>query len=57
MIGADGDVRTEHLSELKYTFMVIYEALRLFPPLKYVARQSDDDIDLGKVLKTFLCSK
>lgn len=53
VVGADGPVKIEHLSDLKYTIMVIYETLRLFPPIKYVGRKADDDIDLGKFIQIF----
>lgn len=43
----DDDLQIDHLSELKYTEMVIKETLRLYPIAPMMVRQTTGDIDLG----------
>lgn len=54
VVGVDGPVKSEHLPKLKYTLMVIYETLRVFPVIQYMARLASDDIKLGKYVRVHI---
>lgn len=48
VVGLDIPVEIHHLYDLKYTFMVIQETLRILPPISFFHRKADEDIELGK---------
>lgn len=41
------DLDNVKLSKLKYTEMCVKETMRLFPVLPFIARHSDEEIEIG----------
>lgn len=45
---AEEPVTQDHISQLSYLTMVLYETLRLFPITPFIAREVQEDIQLGE---------
>lgn len=46
------DITSEHMREMKYLDRVIKESLRMWPSIPFVARQMNDDLEVGGKLSS-----
>jgi cytochrome P450 len=48
VIGKDGEIQYEDLSEMSFLGMILYESMRLLPPVPNVIREALTDMKIGK---------
>lgn len=58
VISEDDTLEQYHLPQLKYADMVINESLRLFSPVPFIMRRTENDIHTGsKLIRTSFLKK